>query len=326
MYEYMETGVRLTGFNEEMPYRWTPDTVSSILEREDYIGNTVNCRYTRLSYKDKRRVERPESEHMRVEHSHEAIIDDETWRLVQKLRANKRRPKKMDGLDKYSGLLFCEDCGSKMYFVRGRTIKPEAFCFVCSKYHKHNTVEKCTPHTIRVGVLDEIVLAELNRAIRYARTNKEQFVEAAMQKSTAQARKELAALQGEYNTLMNRKNVLSTLFKRLYEDNVIGRINDEQFRILSSDYNEEQADIKDKLPALERQMEALKDQTTGAEHFVAIARKYTHITELTPEILNTMIDKIIIGERESKHSKKTVKQKIRILFKGFGELDDLMCV
>ena len=325
MYEFMETGVRLTGFNEEMPYRWTPDTVSSILEREDYIGNTVNCRYTRLSYKDKRRVERPESEHMRVEHSHEAIIDDETWRLVQKLRANKRRPKKMDGLDKYSGLLFCEDCDSKMYFVRGRTIKPEAFCFVCSKYHKHNTVEKCTPHTIRVGVLDEIVLAELNRAIRYARTSKEQFVEAAMQKSTAQARKELAALQGEYNTLMNRKNVLSTLFKRLYEDNVIGRINDEQFRILSSDYNEEQADIKDKLPVLERQMEALRDQTNGAEQFVTIAKKYTHITELTPEILNTMIEKIIIGERESKHAKKAVKQRIRILFKGFGELDDLMC-
>jgi len=326
MYEYMETGVRLTGFNEEMPYRWTPDTVSSILEREDYIGNTVNCRYTRLSYKDKRRVERPESEHMRVEHSHEAIIDDETWRLVQKLRANKRRPKKMDGLDKYSGLLFCEDCRSKMYFVRGRTIKPEAFCFVCSKYHKHNTMDKCTPHTIRVGVLDEIVLAELNRAIRYARTNKEQFVEVAMQKSTAQARKELAVLQGEYNTLMNRKKVLSTLFKRLYEDNVIGRINDEQFRILSSDYNEEQAEIKDKLPVLERQMEALKDQTNGAEHFVTIAKKYTHITELTPEILNTMIEKIIIGERESKHAKKAVKQKIRILFKGFGELDDLMCV
>jgi len=326
MYEYLETGVRLTGFNEEMPYRWTADTVSSILEREDYIGNTVNCRFKRLSFKDKRRVERPECEHIRIEHSHEAIIDDETWRLVQKLRANKRRPKKMDGLDKYSGLLFCEDCGSKMYFMRGRTIKPEAFCFVCSKYHKHNTVEKCTPHTIRSGVLDTIVLAELNRAIRYARTNKDQFIEAAMQKSTAQARRELAALQSEYNTLMNRKNVLSTLFKRLYEDNVIGRINDEQFRMLSSDYNEEQADITEKLPAIEKQMEALKDQSTGAERFVALARKYTNITELTPEILNTMIDKIIIGERENRHSKKNVKQKIRILFKGFGELDDLMSV
>ncbi len=326
MYEYMETGIRLTGFNEEMPYRWTADTVSSILEREDYIGNTVNCRYTKLSFKDKKRVERPECEHIRIEHSHEAIIDDETWKLVQKLRANKRRPKKMDGLDKYSGLLFCEDCGSKMYFMRGRTIKPEAFCFVCSKYHKHNTVEKCTPHTIRAGVLDTIVLAELNRAIRYARSNKEQFIEVAMQKSTAQAWRELAALQSEYNTLMNRKNVLSTLFKRLYEDNVIGRINDEQFRMLSSDYNEEQADITGKLPAIEKQMEALKDQSTGAERFVALARKYTNITELTPEILNTMIDKIIIGERENRHSKKNVKQKIRILFKGFGELDDLMCV
>ena len=325
MYEYLETGVRLTGFNEEMPYRWTADTVSSILEREDYIGNTVNCRFKRLSFKDKRRVERPESEHIRIENSHEAIIDDETWRLVQKLRANKRRPKKMDGLDKYSGLLFCEDCGSKMYFMRGRTIKPEAFCFVCSKYHKHNTVEKCTPHTIRSGVLDAIVLAELNRAIRYARSNKEQFIEAAMQKSTAQARRELAALQSEYNTLMNRKNVLSTLFKRLYEDNIIGRINDEQFRMLSSDYNEEQVDITEKLPAIEKQMEALKDQSIGAERFVALARKYTNITELTPEILNTMIDKIIIGERENRHSKKNVKQKIRILFKGFGELDDLMC-
>lgn len=90
MYEYMETGVRLTGFNKEMPYRWTADTVSSILEREDYIGNTVNCRFKRLSFKDKRRVERPGCEHIRIEHSHEAIIDDETWKLVQKLRANKR--------------------------------------------------------------------------------------------------------------------------------------------------------------------------------------------------------------------------------------------
>ena len=326
MYEYLETGTRLTGFNEENPYGWIPDTVSKILAREDYIGNTVNCKFTRLSYKDSTRLTLPESEHIRIEHSHAPIIDEQTWKLVQQLRSHKRRLTKMDGQDKYAGLLFCEDCGSKMYFVRGRTIKPEAFCFVCSKYRKHSNIDRCTPHTIRAGVLDEIVLTELNRAIRYARTNRDQFVEAAMQKSTAQARKELAALQSEYNTLMNRKNVLSTLFKRLYEDNVIGRINDEQFRILSSDYNEEQADIKEKLPALERQMEALKDQTTGAEHFVAIAKKYTHITELTPEILNTMIDKIIIGERESKHAKKGVKQKIRILFKGFGELDDLMCV
>ena len=110
------------------------------------------------------------------------------------------------------------------------------------------------------------------------------------------------------------------------EDNIIARINDEQFRMLSSDYNEERADITEKLPAIEKQMEALKDQSTGAERFVALARKYTNITELTPEILNTMIDKIIIGERENRHSKKNVKQKIRILFKGFGELDDLMCV
>ncbi|MBP3400670.1 MAG: recombinase family protein, partial [Selenomonadales bacterium] len=191
MYEYMETGVRLTNFNEDRPYGWASDSVSG----EDYIGNTINCKYTTLSYKHKKRIERPENEQMRIEHSHEPIIDEHTWKLVQELRSNKRRPKKMDGLDKYSGLLFCEDCGLKMYFMRGRTIKPEAFCFVCSKYHKHNTVEKCTPHTIRSGVLDTIVLAELNRAIRYARSNKEQFIEAAMQKSTVQARRKLAALQ-----------------------------------------------------------------------------------------------------------------------------------
>ena len=230
MYVFLETGVRLTGLNEEMPYRWTSDTISDILQREDDIGNTVNCRYTNLSYKDKKRIERPESEHMRVEHSHEAIIDQETWDLVQKLRANKRRPRKM------------------------------------------------------------------------------------------------AALQGEYNALVNRDNTLSMLFKRLYEDNVTGRINDEQFRFLSSDYNEEQADIRDKLPILEKQIAALKNQAGGAEQFVALARKYTKITELTPEILNTMIDKIIIGERENRHSKKNVKQKIRILFKGFGERDELMCI
>ena len=222
-------------------------TVADILSREDYIGNTVNCRFTVASYKDKRKMKRDPSEHIRFEHTHEPIIDMQTWETVQKLSHGKRRPTSTGETSKYSGLLFCADCGSKLYFNHKRADDPKSYSFNCSHY-RNNAKDKCTPHRIREVVLDEILLEELRRITYTARTRERQFAEFINKKSSSENRRELNAKQREYERLSKRTAELNALFKRLYEDNVLGRINNEQFRMLSCGYTDEQKSIYAKLP------------------------------------------------------------------------------
>lgn len=300
-------------------YGWNDRTVAGILDNEIYLGHTINCRTTVVSYKDKRKKDVPESEWYRFENTHEAIIDKVTWDIVRKVRESKRRRTNMGDVDKYSGLLFCADCGSKLYFVRGTTIKPEAYNFICSRYRKHMGHELCTPHTIREMALDEIVLEEIRSVTYYARANTAQFVDFIQQKSSAESRRELNAKTAELGKMEKRNGELNALFKRLYEDNVLGKVTNEQFRILSEGYNDEQRTIQEEIPRLKKAIEALKASATNVERFLEIVRKYTDIKELTPEILRTFISKIVIHERSRKHV-KDAEQDIDIYFTHIGNL------
>ena len=171
MYRYSKTGKYGTVTDTDAPYDWKSTTISNILCNETYLGHTVNCQTTTVSFKDKRVIERPKSEQYRYENTHEAIIDQRTWDMAQQVRAGKRRRNSMQEIPKYSGLLFCADCGSKLYFARGKTISPEQYNFFCSKYRKHVGEDTCTMHQIREVVLDEIVLEELRRTTYYARVH-----------------------------------------------------------------------------------------------------------------------------------------------------------
>ena len=226
----------------------------------------------------------------------------------------------MGEVDKYSGLLFCADCGSKLYFVRGTTIKPEAYNFICSRYRKHMGEELCTPHTIREKALDEIVLEEIRSVTYYARAQTEQFVSFIQQKSSAESRRELNAKTAELSKLEKRNGELNALFKRLYEDHVLGKITSEQFRMLSEGYNEEQRTIQEDIPRLRKAIEDLKASATNVDRFLDIVRKYTDIKELTPEILRTFVSKIVIHERSRKHA-KDAEQDIDIYFTHIGNLN-----
>lgn len=317
MYRYLTNGVYGAFTDTDTPYKWTSQTLSDILCNEVYLGHTVNCKTRVVSYKDKRTIEVPKNEQYRFENTHEAIIDQETWDAVQKVREGKRRRNNMGEIDKYSGLLYCADCGSKLYFVRGKSIKPSDYNFICSRYRKHIGEQLCTAHRIREVALDEIILEEIRRITYYARTKTREFVEFINKKSSSENRRELTAKTNELAKLEKRNAELNTLFKRLYEDNVLGKITNEQFRMLSDGYNAEQRTIADQIPILQKQIEDLKASSTNVERFVTISNKYTDLQDLTPEILRTFVDKIVIHERTEKWA-KTAEQQIDIHFRYVG--------
>ena len=319
-YRYQTSGKYGATTDTEDIYGWNDRTVAGILDNEIYLGHTINCRTTVVSYKDKRKKDIPESEWYRFENTHEAIIDKVTWDIARKVREGKRRRTNMGDVDKYSGLLYCADCGSKLYFVRGTTIKREAYNFICSRYRKHMGHELCTPHTIREMALDEIVLEEIRSVTYYARANTDQFVDFIQKKSSAESRRELNAKTAELGRLEKRNGDLNALFKRLYEDHVLGKVTSEQFRMLSEGYNEEQRTIQEEIPKLRKAIEDLKASATNVERFLEIVRKYTDIKELTPEILRTFISKIVIHERSRKHA-KDAEQDIDIYFTHIGNLN-----
>jgi len=225
----------------------------------------------------------------------------------------------MNEIAKYSGLLYCADCGSKLYFARGKTITPDQYNFFCSKYRKHVGEDTCTMHQIREVILDEIVLEEIRRATYYARAHSAEFIEFINKKSSSENKKELNARLIEQSKLTRRSGELNALFRRLYEDNVLGKITNEQFRMLSEGYNEEQHTISERLPELEKEIERLRSSANNVEQFVALAKKHVCIEELSAEVIRTFISKIVIHEKSAKHSKSATQQ-IDIYFTHIGML------
>ena len=316
-YRFQKEGKYGTRTDTENPYKWTSRTIADILDNEIYLGHTINCRTRIASFKDKRTIKVPKEEQLRFENTHEAIIDQETWDIVRKVREGRIRQTRMGEINKYSGLIYCADCGRKHYLYRGRTVKRESYSFICGNYHKHVGEEKCTPHSIREVVLDEIVLEEINKALYYARNNTKEFTDYISKKTSSQYRKELNAKTAELSKAEKRIVELKSLFKRLYEDNVLGRISDEQYRMLSVDYNNEQKELEATIPDLQKEIDTLKNECTNVQKFLDIVRKYVCVQELTPEVLRTFISKIVVHEREKKHS-QTSPQQIDIYFRYIG--------
>ena len=179
--------------------------------------------------------------------------------------------------------------------------------------------DKCSPHAIREILLDEIVTEEINRALYYARTRTGEFAEYIRKHAGEQDDRELKLKISEQESAVHRIQELTALFKRLYEDNVLGRISDEQFRILSGDYTDEKIALEKRLPVLEKEIGSLKEKATDAQRFIDAAQKYTVIRELTPTILRAFISKIVIHEREVPHC-KTSPQQIDIYFRFIGNI------
>lgn len=320
---YQATGAACTNLDTTRPYTWSGRTVAKILENKVYIGHTLNMKKTTLSYKNKKQIQKPESEQILVENTHEPLISMEVWEIVQDVREHKRRPPKhMEEPNLFSGLVYCADCGKYMVLCRTEEMREDQYYFRCSTYSKRGKTA-CSPHQIREADLKAIVLDDLRRVTHFARMKERQFAQYINQRNTAELRREINRVQKELDAMRRRDGELSALFKRLYEDNVLGRVTNEQFRMLSADYNEEQKELESAIPAKEEQLERLKASVANVDAFIEKAKQYTAIDELTPQLLRLFIQRIEIGERSKKHS-RSAGQSVRIVYRDIGALDTPM--
>lgn len=319
---YRRTGAEHKALDTTSPCRWTSSTVTAILNNRTYLGHMPGLRTTTLSYKNKKAVYHDEAEQILVKNTHEALITQEQWDLVQELRQRKKRtPKQMDEPNLFSGLVFCADCGKPLVLHRAHTMDAVKNNFMCYTYKKRGK-EVCSSHYIREHDLMRIILDDLRRVTHFARQKEALFAEYINHKNSVELRKEMNSLQKELDAARRRDTELTVLFKRLYEDNVLGRVTNEQFRILSADYNDEQRTLREVIPVKEAKLQKLTDSASNVDAFIEKAKRYTEIRELTPEILRLFIARIEVGEKSTRYS-RTAEQAIRIFYRDVGIMDSV---
>ncbi len=292
--------------------RWGMETISGILEKPEYAGHTVNFRTHVKSYKNKKRVDNPKEDWLIFENTHEPIITQQEFDLVQELRKNKRRPTKHEEVNLFSGICYCADCGKKLYLCRATTMTVDQEHLKCVTYAKDKN--GCTIHFIRTIVLKEIILGELNKMISFVKENEDEFVQAALDNSVQKQSSELAKSRKKLKEAEKRIAELDRLFTRLYEDNVSGKISDERFYIMSAGYEDEQKKLRATVAELTDFIETAEQKSADVTAFIQVVQEYEHITELTPEIMHELIEKIVVHAPDKSSGHRTQEIEIHYSF------------
>ena len=300
--------------NQEYQYKWCGTTVAGILDRQEYIGDTVNFKSTTRSYKDKTRINLPKEDRKIFKNTHEPIIDEYTWNIAKQLRNNRKKRAKSGKKSIFSGLLFCSDCGKKMYFQSTVVDLKAKDHYRCSSY-KHDT-SACTSHYISDEALQIIILENIQKVISYMKDYEDLFIKEQLAKSTQDELKKISKSKKELERAKNRIIEIDNLFMHIYEDNVSGKITDDRFRNLSYNYDKEQQELKLKIEQLSKDIENTENKDTDITQFISNVKKYTEINHLTTEILNELIEKIVIHQQEKVNGKKV--QEIDIYYRGVG--------
>ena len=298
-------------------YTWNGPVVAKILDRMDYLGHTVNFKTHVKSYKVHKTIYNSPDQWKIFEGTHEAIIDKETFEIVQKIRAGKRRPTRMGEMPMFSGLLYCADCGRKLSFHRKADEPAEKHHYLCENY-RSNTAN-CTMHYIRNVVVERIVLENLKEVIQYVSNYEDEFVRMIMDSDMRQRNRELSQKKKRLAEIQKRIGELDTIFQRIYEDNIIGKLSDERFMKMSKGYEDEQHTLQAEADEIQSELQQEEKKSVDVKRFLAIVKKYTDLTELTPEILREFIDKIIVHAPDKSSGRRL--QEIEIIYNHIGEFD-----
>ena len=298
-------------------YGWGSSTIVNILEKREYLGHTINFK-TRKHFKDKKSHYVPEDEWTIFENTHEAIIDQQTFDLVQKIRSKVRRyPDGWGEVAPLTGLLYCADCGGKMYVHRtnnGKRISQ----YTCSQYTKVPVGTICkTQHRINEDVVLSLVSDMLKAIAEYAKHDRAEFVrvvqEAQSNQQTAEVRKQRTRLA----TAKQRVSELEVLLCKIYEDNILGKLSDSRYATLDAQYEKEQSELTVEISALEMAIKSYEKHEKDADRFIALIDKYENFDKLTIAMLNEFIEKILVHERDRKGSIQTT-QEVEIYFNFVG--------
>ena len=317
--------VHLARFNEGVnrskpvkdPYGWGSSTIVNILKKREYLGHTINFK-TRKHFKDKKSHYVSEDEWTIFENTHEAIIDQQTFDLVQKIRSNVRRyPNGWGEAAPLTGLLYCADCGGKMYVHRtnnGKRISQ----YTCSNYTKVPCGTLClTQHRINESAVLTLVSDTLRAIAEYSRNDRTEFIHTVQETQVAQQSADISKKRRHLATAQKRAGELEKLICKIYEDNALGKLPDTRYKALDAQYAKEQDALEIEIAELEKAVTGYEQSQKSAEKFIALIDKYENFDTLTNTMLNEFVEKILVHERSRKGSQDTT-QEIEIYFNFLG--------
>ena len=317
--------VHLARFNEGVnrskpvkdPYGWGASTIVNILKKREYLGHTINFK-TRKHFKDKKSHYVSEDEWTIFENTHEAIIDQQTFDLVQKIRSNVRRyPNGWGEAAPLTGLLYCADCGGKMYVHRtnnGKRISQ----YTCSNYTKVPCGTLClTQHRINESAVLTLVSDTLRAIAEYSRNDRTEFIHTVQETQVAQQSADISKKRRHLATAQKRAGELEKLICKIYEDNALGKLPDTRYKALDAQYAKEQDTLEIEIAELEKAVTGYEQSQKSAEKFIALIDKYENFDTLTNTMLNEFVEKILVHERSRKGSQDTT-QEIEIYFNFLG--------
>ena len=302
-------------------YLWSATAVSYILEKREYMGHTVLGKTVSVSYKTKKRRKAEPDELMIFKNTHPAIVDEETWHLAQKLRKTVRKPSYDRPPHPLTGLVYCADCGHKMTHRQPSPTKKKKYdaddAYICGSYRQRT--KDCTMHFIKTSVLWELILTAIREVSDYVRQDEQAFIDKVQKTSTVQMAETQREQKRRLAEATERNGELNTLIKKLYEGNATGKIPDKHFERLLSEYDSEQTALETEIEDLKAQIDSFNEDSTKADKFIAVVRRYTDFTELTTPMLNEFIEKVVVHEATGGRTDR--KQKIDVYFNFVGQVE-----
>ena len=321
--------------NTATPYVWRGATVRDILSKPEYMGHTVNFRSYKESYKDKRAKKTPEEDWVIFKNTQEAIVSEEMWNKVQELRKTVRRTDTVGEANPFTGLLYCADCGAKMYNHRGGAgrarnwkgelngkRRPERDEYNCSTYNlsRQSYDKQCSQHYIRTEVVRKLVLETIKAVSDYVITNEEEFINRIYSSSRDKQKESIKSLKRKIAQDTKRVNELNMLMKKLYEDNISGKLSDKRFEFMLSEFENEQDTLEISMENAKAEIEKYESDTVRADKFIELVKRYTDFSELTTPMLNEFVEKILVHEADYSSGERVQEVEIYLNFIGKFEL------
>ncbi len=303
------------------PYKWCKTTIAKILAQQEYCGDVINFKTYSKSFKNKARICNPEENWAVFKNRHEPIIDRETFEQVQKLtgKTKRRAPKNSNKKSMFCDLVYCADCGSKLWF-HTNTKNDSIQYFSCSNY-KTDTRGTCeTRHYVREDAISQVVTMELQYMATLLDEHEDEFAEALEKKANADSIREKKLIEVELQKAIVRNERVASLYEKLYEDNAEGKVTDEWFMQLSHKYEVERMELKAKIAENKERLRRLAENNRNKENFISAVRKFMEMKELTPALLHELIERIEVYETEGTGKNRTQRIMIYYRFVGYIEI------